>query len=617
MNLGNNKAKEKYVLIIEDSHSRQTIMLEEDKYSIGRHSSNSIVIPSRQISRIHATLIRKINRQTDQDSFWILDGDLEGNRSQNRIFVNGEKCLVHELKDGDLINFGCEVNASYHLLSSGTISETLVDQNCHSKIDNPEPEKETQVMEKFPRLQPYDPHKQETLRLDISPIQDENDEDTFIEKSYTDPLTDLPNQILVNEYLSIALTNAKRNKNLVGLILIDIKDFKKINDNVSYSIGDQILQQIAKRLKDYLRSGDIVGRWGGDQFSILLTQVKTIENVEKVIKRLIKILQEPLPIDKQIYTLDYYLGLAIYPQDGDGSQRLIGYVERQIADAKKSGNCITLKEASAEINSQLLQFQKRLKQALIHQELSLYYQPQVNIITGQIEGVEALIRWHHPKQGLLLPQKFLSWAEKTDLLIPLTRWILETACTQNKAWQNDGLPSILMSVNLSTEQFYHPQLIKLIKQVLLATGLKSRWLELEITETTILKDSQKAYRILKALQHLGVSLCLDDFGKGYGAISYLSESPFQKLKIDLSVIQKLKENPENTMMISALITLAEKFQMRAVAEGVETQQQLDVLYTLQCDAIQGYRFSRPLPVEEATEFLQFNSHSNVILQFGL
>ncbi|ACK66659.1 diguanylate cyclase/phosphodiesterase [Rippkaea orientalis PCC 8801] len=617
MNLGNNKAKEKYVLIIEDSHSRQTIMLEEDKYSIGRHSSNSIVIPSRQISRIHATLIRKINRQTDQDSFWILDGDLEGNRSQNRIFVNGEKCLVHELKDGDLINFGCEVNASYHLLSSGTISETLVDQNCHSKIDNPEPEKETQVMEKFPRLQPYDPHKQETLRLDISPIQDENDEDTFIEKSYTDPLTDLPNQILVNEYLSIALTNAKRNKNLVGLILIDIKDFKKINDNVSYSIGDQILQQIAKRLKDYLRSGDIVGRWGGDQFSILLTQVKTIENVEKVIKRLIKILQEPLPIDKQIYTLDYYLGLAIYPQDGDGSQRLIGYVERQIADAKKSGNCITLKEASAEINSQLLQFQKRLKQALIHQELSLHYQPQVNIITGQIEGVEALIRWHHPKQGLLLPQKFLSWAEKTDLLIPLTRWILETACTQNKAWQNDGLPPILMSVNLSTEQFYHPQLIKLIKQVLLATGLKSRWLELEITETTILKDSQKAYRILKALQHLGVSLCLDDFGKGYGAISYLSDSPFQKLKIDLSVIQKLKENPENTMMISALIALAEKFQMRVVAEGVETQQQLDVLYTLQCDAIQGYRFSRPLPVEEATEFLQFNSHSNVILQFGL
>ena len=347
-----------------------------------------------------------------------------------------------------------------------------------------------------------------------------------------------------------------------------------------------------------------MGRWGEAQFSILLTQVKVADNIDKIIERIAKLLQQPLKIEEKTHSLDYYLEVALYPKDGEVAQVLVHHLEKQLANAKKSGNCLKSPKNSSQINSQLLQLQKRLYKALTRQELALYYQPQVNLITGQIEGVEALIRWHHPKQGLLLPQKFLPWAEKTELLMPLNRWILETACSQNRTWQKASLPTILMSVNLCAEQFYHPQLVNLISQVLSATGLESHWLELEVTEATILKDMEKAYQILKALQGLGVALCLDDFGKGYTAINYLSEGPFQKFKIDLSVIKKLQDNPGNTAMISALIALGEKFQMRVVAEGVETQQQLDVLYSLQCEAIQGYRFSPPLPVEETTEFLR-------------
>ncbi|HAC63726.1 MAG TPA: diguanylate cyclase, partial [Cyanothece sp. UBA12306] len=613
MNQDQIKTNKKYIFIIEYDNSRKTIILENNKYSLGRHSSNSIVIPSRQISRRHATLIRKINSKTNNNSFWIIDGDMEGNRSQNRIFVNGEKCLIHELKDGDLINFGCEVNASYHILFSDEIGDNnyVSNQSLPTKTVNEgqdSPDKSTQIIGKFPTLPLYNSEPKETFIVNQFSSQDVEDnddsnEDTFIEASYTDTLTDLPNKILFNEYLSIAITNAKRSKKLVFIIAINIKDFKKVNYNLGYIIGDKLLQKIAHKLKNCLRSGDIVSRWGADKFTILLTQLKEADNIDKVIDRIANIVKQPLIIEDKKYSLDYYLELAVYPRDGQLVEGLTNHLEKQLAQAKKSGNWLKSTEKFNNINPQILQFKKQFYKALTLEELALYYQPKVNLVTQKIEGLEALIRWNHPKQGLLLPKKFLPWAEKTDLLMPLSRWILETSCTQNKAWQKLGLPKILMSVNLSKEQFYHPQLLTLINQVLAATDLEPHWLELEVTESIILKDLSTAYQILEKLKSLGVSLCLDDFGKGYMAINYLSDSPFTKLKIDLSVIKKLEKNPEKTAMISALIALGENFQMRVVAEGVETQKQLDVLCSLQCEAIQGYSFSPPLPVEETTKFL--------------
>ncbi len=220
--------------------------------------------------------------------------------------------------------------------------------------------------------------------------------------------------------------------------------------------------------------------------------------------------------------------------------------------------------------------------------------------------MEAFIRWKHPKYGLVPPQQFLPWVEKTELVIPLTRWILQKACTQNKTWQTNQLPSILVSVNLSMAQFHHPQLVDIIDEILTSTELDPQWLELEVTEAIILKDIKLAYQVLRELKSLGVRVCLDDFGIGYAAVSNLHQIPFDTIKIDVSLIKEMDDNPDNTTLVSALISLGESFEMRVVAEGVETQKQLNTLHNLHCPTLQGYHLSKPLSIEEATQFLTFH-----------
>lgn len=592
-----------YILVLEDSHSRRTISLEESKYYLGRHSSNSIVIHSRQVSRKHATLIRKFNRKTNQNSFWILDGDLEGNKSQNGVFVNGQKCLIHELQNGDLINFGCEVNASYHFVSNTKIdqeSETTQISTNNQAINNNDPSK-------LAKISSNDPHQQSTLVLGDSHVKEVSNDDTFQEHSYLDPVTELPNRILLQEYLSIALTNAKRSQTCAALILIDIKHFSKINDEFGYKVGDQFLIAIAQRLKQCLREGDIISRWGGDEFAILLPNLKDDQDLQKITQRIIKELKSPFTVQQHCQLLSTYLGIAIYPNKGKNSQEIIDYAETRLNENQASNIQQSFNHKKSQSSPKLSQIEERLYQALEQQEMLLYYQPQLNIKTNKIEGIEALIRWNHPKHGLISPQQFLPFVDKTELIMPLTQWILETACQQNKTWQTQHLPSIIVSVNLSVNQFHHPQLIDLIESSLTKTNLEPQWLELEITESSLLKNTESASQTLTKLKALGVHLCLDDFGIGYIAVKNLHQMPFNKVKIDVSLIQEITKNSENTMLVSALIALGENFKMRVVAEGVETEKQFDALFNLHCETMQGYRFSRPLPVEEATRFLTFHS----------
>ncbi|MGK7930513.1 MAG: EAL domain-containing protein [Microcystaceae cyanobacterium] len=600
----------RYILILEDQTSRRMITLDGDKYTIGRQNESSIILKSRKASRQHATLVRKTNTKTRQYSYWIVDGDLEGKRSHNGIFINGDKCLIHELKDGDLINFGCEVNASYHIMSY------LIEEE--NKINE------------LPPLPPFSPDQtdpdspdtndQNTLILSDSHIEKPAtlvDDDTFQDQSYLDSVTGLPNQVLLQEYLSIALANTKRNSSILALLLFDIDQFEKINETYGYVVGDQILVNVGELLNDCVRSSDIVARWSGNNFAILLPQLKDLENGEEIQKRILKRLSNPLEIDKFSIVLSVRTALTIYPQHGQDISSLIDDLEHKLQDSSNQPQVkklpvledIKRKQSISMTPDRLTKIEHRLEIALQRQELFLVYQPQINIDTNTVEVMEALLRWKHPQKGFIAPRQFFHLLEQTELIKPTTQWILETACLQNQQWQSSGIHPLTVSINISARQFQHPQFLQLVAQTLTKTGLDPHWLELEITEATVLQNLEQSHQILHSLKELGVYLSLDDFGLGIISISCLQNLPFHKLKIEQSCIRQLTANPENTALISTLIHLGKTFNLQVVAEGVETQQQVEILRNLDCNAMQGYRFCQPLTVEQATQFLQFHLSS--------
>ncbi|MDJ0729085.1 MAG: EAL domain-containing protein [Crocosphaera sp.] len=583
----------RHLIVIEDKRYRQTISLEEETYSIGRHTNNSIVIYSQQASRRHGTLMRRKNRYNNTYSYWIIDGDLEGNKSRNGIYVNGEKCLIKELKNGDLINFGCEVNATYY--ASHEWSNTVID------IAKTKPQQfsssSSEVNSHYALSQPHIDFDHESQPL--------NPKDTLQAQEYQDPLTKLPNRILLKEYLLNSLKNAKQYHTSMAIILLDINHFKAINKNLGYPVGDKILVEVAQRLKSSLRDSDIVARWGDDEFIVLLPKISHGDDIGKISQRILKNISESLELSETLLYLEYSVGSCIYPEDGQDSKTLLRQAEIRLLNHKKemlSSN----KKSHLTIDpkaSKLLKAKTALEKALNHQELELYYQPQIKIKTGEISGVEALVRWNHPELGQINPQKFIPVAEQTDSIILIGEWILREACRQNKTWQNMGLPNFVMSVNLSPLQLKDPNFINVVKQILRETKLAPHWLELEITEKAILANSELAHQVLQDLRQLGVHLSMDDFGTGYSCINHLPKFPFGTLKIAQSCIQELTKKPETIAIISAAIALGNSLDLRVIAEGVETHNQLDLLQNLDCQEAQGYLLSQPLNYEEATRFL--------------
>jgi diguanylate cyclase (GGDEF)-like protein len=584
--------------MIEDAKYRKTIALEGTTYSLGRHPSNNIVINSHKASRKHATLIRKRDSKTNKDSYWILDGDLEGNKSLNGIFVNGTKCLVKELKHGDLINFGCDVNATYHAISDW--SDTVID----IEYLKPAQQKTTFVLADAKLEQADSESEKEVLTSERGA-----NKDTFVAQSYHDSLTDLPNRTLFREHLSIALSNAKRNQNPIAILLLDLESFAKVNETFGYAVGDQLLQDVAKRLKSCFRAGDIVARWGGDEFTVLLPQIKSSKDTDIVAQRILNTLKQPFEVEQHQINLKINLGVAVYPEDGDDMQTLWLKVESDLKSHRQENpsNPLAIAHSKAQAaNVQISKVESRLNQALERNEFVLYYQPQVNIKTGEIYGMEALMRWKHPQRGLVYPGQFIPLAEQTDVILPISQWAIKTACEQNQAWQQQGLPPLMVSVNLSPRQFQNPNLGNIIAQVLEQTGLEPHLLELEITESSLLENLDVARHTFHELQQMGVHLCMDDFGMGYSSLNYLQQFAFHTLKIGQDCIHELIDNPQNFTLISALIAVGKSLNLRIVAEGVETQQQLEVLRRLECDKMQGDRFSKPLSASEATKFLSLH-----------
>lgn len=418
-----------------------------------------------------------------------------------------------------------------------------------------------------------------------------------------DLLTDLPNRILFNQELT-ALIQVE-NEYLLAVLFLDLDRFKTINDTLGHALGDRLLQNVAQRLTECLQDQGSVARWGGDEFTIILPQISNAEASASIAQAMLAALKPAFNLEGHQLHISASIGIALYPGDGEDAETLVRNADAALYRAKQKGrnNYQFYTAAMNAQASELLLLENELHQALSHQEFEVYYQPQVNTTTKEITGMEALVRWQHPKFGLISPSKFIPLAEETGLIIPLDQWVLQTACTQNKAWQDAGLPPIRMSVNLSARQFQQPALLDIVAQTLQKTGLAAEYLELEITETIAMQDVELSKQILDNLHEMGVHLSMDDFGTGYSSLGYLKQFPLNTLKIDKSFIYDVASDPQNASIIKAIMTLGKGFNLRIIAEGVETQAQKDCLQSFKCEEIQGYFFSPPLPTQMATKFL--------------
>ncbi|HUG52991.1 MAG TPA: PAS domain S-box protein [Vicinamibacteria bacterium] len=423
--------------------------------------------------------------------------------------------------------------------------------------------------------------------------------------AYHDVLTGLPNRLLFNDRLNVAVAQAHRQQQRLGVLFLDLDRFKVINDSLGHSLGDRLLQAVAERLEAGVREGDTVARLGGDEFILLLPGIARTEDIAKVAEKILESLRLPFRLEGRDLFVTASIGLSLYPEDGLDGETLVKNADIAMYRAKEQGrdNSQLYTHAMNEKAVERLALESSLRKALAHGELLLHYQPLLDLSTGRVHGVEALLRWEHPESGLVYPGEFMHLAEITSLILPIGVWTLRTACAQVKRWQEEGHPHLCVAVNLSARQFQQPEIVEHVKRALRETGLSARSLDLEITESHAMQNAEATIHILRELKALGVRISIDDFGIGYSSLSYLKRLPIDTLKIDQSFVRDITSDPDDAAIATAIIALAHTLKLRVVAEGVESQQQLEFLSTRQCDRMQGFLFSRPLPAADCGEFL--------------
>jgi diguanylate cyclase (GGDEF)-like protein/PAS domain S-box-containing protein len=427
--------------------------------------------------------------------------------------------------------------------------------------------------------------------------------------AYHDPLTGLPNRLLFNDRLAQAIERARRNQQLLAVMILDLDRFKLINDSLGLASGDQVLRAVGERLVAALRRSDTVARLGGDDFLLLLPGVDGAENSAKVAQKILDTFLPPLRVGDQELHLGATLGITLYPHDGDDPETLIRNADTALYRAKEHSRG-SYQFYTTDMNAtafERLVLETQLRKALERGELVVHYQPQVRLDDGAVVGVEALVRWFHADLGLISPAEFIPLAEETGLILDLGRWVLRTACAQVRSWQEQGFVDLRLAVNLSGRQFEQDDLVRSIAQVIEEAAFDPADLELELTESSIMRNPEQAVSKLHALDRLGIRLSIDDFGTGYSSLGHLKRFPIRTLKIDQSFIQDITTDPNDAAIAQAIIALAESLQLKVIAEGVETQDQLDLLRRYHCDEMQGYLFARPLPAGELLELLRSGS----------
>lgn len=421
-----------------------------------------------------------------------------------------------------------------------------------------------------------------------------------------DTLTGLANRSLLNDRLQQAILNASGHGSRLAVVFVDLDRFKYINDSLGHHVGDELLRAMAERLRASVRDTDTVARLGGDEFVLLINGHGDPESIAVVLERMLSEISQPWTISQGDFNITCSMGVALYPDDGATAQALLKHADSAMYRAKEKGRN-NFQFFTAELNALIterLELENKLRRALERGQFSLHYQPRVDMHSRRIIGAEALLRWNCADQENVPPSRFIPVAEEIGLIVPIGRWVLREACAQNKAWQDAGLPPFIVSVNVSVRQFRQDDIVQTIGEVLRDTGLEARYLEIELTESAVMHDADQFIAMLNELNDLGVQMSIDDFGTGYSSLSYLKRFPVDRLKVDRSFVHDIANDVDDATIVRTVIALGHNLGLKVVAEGVETEQQLEFLRANHCDELQGYYFGAPLPGNEFVEILR-------------
>lgn len=425
-------------------------------------------------------------------------------------------------------------------------------------------------------------------------------EEAIRQLSLTDPLTSLANRNLFHLRLEDAVNQAGRRGQLVALMLMDLDGFGTINDNFGHAVGDALLQEVATRLKGITRKTDTVARLDGDGFGVISVDLNSKEACHGLAQRIVDTLSEPVILDGCLLQTGASMGVSFFPVDDTHDDELIRKAGLALEEAKRAGpGCYRVYEQELDVRARSAKVLKMdLRLALVRDEFELYFQPMVNIDCREVVAAEALIRWQHPGRGMVSPSEFIPIAESSEFMLSLGDWVLRQACTQNKAWQNAGLPGLRVAVNISARHFQDGEFVPKLRSILNETRLDAHWLELEITEGMVMHDTEQVIKKFLEINNLGVEISIDDFGTGYSSLAYLKRFPVQRLKIDQSFVRDLNVDADDAAITEAVIKMGHSLNLKVVAEGVETERQMAFLRDKGCDELQGYLFSQPLPAEQ-------------------
>jgi diguanylate cyclase (GGDEF)-like protein len=420
-----------------------------------------------------------------------------------------------------------------------------------------------------------------------------------------DGLTKLPNRILLEDRLGQAIVHAQRSRSVCAVLFVDLDRFKAVNDTLGHFVGDELLKEVSSRLLSTVRVADTVSRLGGDEFVVLLGEISQGDDAARTAGKVLAALAHPFQILGHELVITPSIGISLFPFHGKTARELISNADAAMYGVKKSGrnNFQFFSEEHTTFFPERLQMENDLRQAVARRQFELHYQPKVSVGDGGMIGMEALLRWRHPVKGLIMPNDFIPLAEETGLILPIGDWVLQEACRQNKAWQDKGLPSLRVAVNISALQFQQKDLLDCIAQALKKSGLAPGYLEVEITESVVMQKASEAIGTLQKLAKMGVHISIDDFGTGYSSLSYLKRFPLHTLKIDSSFIRELSTNQDDATIVLAIVAMAHNLRLRVVAEGVESQEQLRLLHAMGTDEYQGYYNSKPVDAAEFEHLL--------------